>query len=156
EQLDGLVEVAVRLGQRLLAVHHPGLGELTELLDVGSGEVGHGPSSLQFGGSGRGGAQVLRAAAVGDDQAVGSSVAVSLSLTAAPVWTVSAPAAAASTSSATSSADASLPAAGASVAASAAASACGASAAAPVASEAGVSAAASPVAAAVAFSASPP
>jgi hypothetical protein len=48
EQLDGLVEVAVGLVERLLAVHHAGAGELAELLDVGSGEVSHVSSSSKF------------------------------------------------------------------------------------------------------------
>ena len=39
--LDGLVDVALGLVQRLLAVHHAGAGELTELLDVGGGVVRH-------------------------------------------------------------------------------------------------------------------
>ena len=39
--LDGLVDVAVGLVQRLLAVHHAGAGELAELLDVGGGVVRH-------------------------------------------------------------------------------------------------------------------
>ena len=41
QDLDGLVEVAVGLLQGLLAVHHPGAGELTQTLDVGSGVVRH-------------------------------------------------------------------------------------------------------------------
>ena len=41
QDLDGLVEVAVGLVERLLAVHHAGAGLLAELLDVGSGEVSH-------------------------------------------------------------------------------------------------------------------
>ena len=41
QELDGLVEVAVGLGQGLLAVHHAGAGEVAELLDVGGGEVSH-------------------------------------------------------------------------------------------------------------------
>ncbi len=39
QRLDGLVEVAVALGQRVLAVEHAGAGQLTKTLDVGSGEV---------------------------------------------------------------------------------------------------------------------
>ena len=34
----GLVEVAVGLGQRLLAVHHPGAGGVAELLHISSGK----------------------------------------------------------------------------------------------------------------------
>ncbi len=41
QDLDGLVDVAVGLVQRLLAVHHAGAGELAELLDVGGGVVRH-------------------------------------------------------------------------------------------------------------------
>jgi hypothetical protein len=41
EQLDGVLDVAVRLVQGLLAVHHSGAGQLTELLDVSGGEVRH-------------------------------------------------------------------------------------------------------------------
>ena len=41
QELDGLVEVAVGLLQRLLGVHHPGAGGVAELLDVRGGEVGH-------------------------------------------------------------------------------------------------------------------
>ena len=41
QELDGLVEVAVSLVERLLAVHHAGAGEVAELLDVRGGEVGH-------------------------------------------------------------------------------------------------------------------
>lgn len=39
ERLDGLVEVAVAFGQRVLAVEHAGTGEFPKPLDVGSGEV---------------------------------------------------------------------------------------------------------------------
>ena len=42
QDLDGLVDVAVGLVERLLAVHHAGGGELAELLDVSGGEVRHG------------------------------------------------------------------------------------------------------------------
>ena len=41
QRLDGLVEVAVALGQRVLAVQHPGAGQLAKSLDVGSGVVRH-------------------------------------------------------------------------------------------------------------------
>src|SRR3982750_676256 len=47
QQLDGLVEVAVGLLQRLLAVHHAGAGEVAEPLDVRGGEVGHDSLSVQ-------------------------------------------------------------------------------------------------------------
>ncbi|EGJ74447.1 putative elongation factor Ts [Streptomyces sp. Tu6071] len=47
EKLDGLVDVALGLVQRLLAVHHAGAGQLAELLDVGGGVVrSHDPVSL--------------------------------------------------------------------------------------------------------------
>src|SRR6478752_119016 len=50
EQLDRLVEVAVGLLEGLLAVHHPGTGEVPELLDVGGGVVRHcGASSSVLG-----------------------------------------------------------------------------------------------------------
>lgn len=39
--LDGLVDIAVGLVEGLLAVHHAGAGELTELLDVSGGVVRH-------------------------------------------------------------------------------------------------------------------
>lgn len=39
--LDGLVDAALGLVQGLLAVHHAGAGELTELLDVSGGVVRH-------------------------------------------------------------------------------------------------------------------
>ena len=39
QRLDGLVEVAVGFGQRVLAVEHAGTGQLPKSLDVGSGEV---------------------------------------------------------------------------------------------------------------------
>ena len=42
QELDGLVEVAVGLLERLLAVHHAGAGLLTKPLDVGGSEVRHG------------------------------------------------------------------------------------------------------------------
>ena len=48
QELDGLVEVAVGLLERLLAVHHSGAGEVAELLDVGGGEVRHGASLRPF------------------------------------------------------------------------------------------------------------
>src|SRR5215213_6311292 len=41
QQLDGLLDVAVGLLERPLAVHHPGAGELTEPLHVGGGVVRH-------------------------------------------------------------------------------------------------------------------
>ncbi len=41
QQLDGLVEVAVGLDQRVLAVEHAGAGQLPKSLDVGSGVVRH-------------------------------------------------------------------------------------------------------------------
>src|SRR4051812_28229258 len=41
QELDGLVVVAVGLGERLLAVHHAGAGGVAETLDVGGGEVSH-------------------------------------------------------------------------------------------------------------------
>ncbi len=41
QRLDGLVEVAVGLGQCVLAVQHSGAGQLAKSLDVGSGVVRH-------------------------------------------------------------------------------------------------------------------
>ena len=41
QRLDGFVEIAVGLGQRVLAGHHPGAGEIPEPLDVGGGVVRH-------------------------------------------------------------------------------------------------------------------
>src|SRR5690606_16706019 len=41
QQLDGLVEIALGLDQRVLTIHHSGAGELTEPLHVGSGVVRH-------------------------------------------------------------------------------------------------------------------
>jgi hypothetical protein len=41
QELDGLVEVTVRLVERLLAVHHSGAGEVAELLHVRGGVVSH-------------------------------------------------------------------------------------------------------------------
>src|SRR5829696_1748012 len=43
QELDGLVVVAVGLGQGLLAVHHAGAGGVAETLDVGCSEVSHVP-----------------------------------------------------------------------------------------------------------------
>ena len=45
QELDGLVVVAVGLGQGLLAVHHAGAGGVAETLDVGCGELSHVTSS---------------------------------------------------------------------------------------------------------------
>ncbi len=41
QQLDGLVEVAVGVNQRVLAVEHASAGQLPKSLDVGSGVVRH-------------------------------------------------------------------------------------------------------------------
>src|SRR5205823_584926 len=41
QDLDGLLEVAARLLQRLLTVQHPGAGQIAELLDVRGSEVRH-------------------------------------------------------------------------------------------------------------------
>ncbi len=41
QHLDGLVEIAVALGERVLAVEHAGAGQLPKSLDVGSGVVRH-------------------------------------------------------------------------------------------------------------------
>ncbi len=41
QQLDGLVEVAVGINQRVLAVEHASAGQLPKSLDVGSGVVRH-------------------------------------------------------------------------------------------------------------------
>ena len=45
QELDGLVVVAVGLGEGLLAVHHAGAGGVAETLDVGCGELSHVTSS---------------------------------------------------------------------------------------------------------------
>src|SRR3954454_3206848 len=52
QELDGLVVVAVGLGQGLLAVHHAGAGGVAETLDVGCGELSHVTSSVVWGGAG--------------------------------------------------------------------------------------------------------
>ena len=49
QELDGLVVVAVGLGQGLLAVHHAGAGGVAETLDVGCGELSHVTSSVVCG-----------------------------------------------------------------------------------------------------------
>ena len=49
QDLDGGVEVAVGLGEGLLALHHPGGGEVAELLDVRGGDRSHGLSFLRWG-----------------------------------------------------------------------------------------------------------
>src|SRR5204862_5412179 len=41
EQLDGVVEVAVRLLERALALHHPRARRIAKLLDHRRGDVGH-------------------------------------------------------------------------------------------------------------------
>src|SRR5699024_4492576 len=41
QEFDGLVEVAGVFFERLLAIHHPGAGELPEPLDIGGGVVRH-------------------------------------------------------------------------------------------------------------------
>src|SRR5690606_34506553 len=46
QQFDGLVKVAARLGQGVLAVQHAGAGQLPELLDVRGGDLGHVSLSL--------------------------------------------------------------------------------------------------------------
>ena len=46
QQLDGLVEVAVGLDQRVLRVEHSGAGQVPKSLDVGSGVVRHFSLSL--------------------------------------------------------------------------------------------------------------
>ena len=48
QQGAGGVEIAVRLLQRPLAIHHPRAGELTELLDEACTDLGHAFSSSQF------------------------------------------------------------------------------------------------------------
>ena len=45
QQLDGLVEVAVGLLERALAVHHPGARRVAQLLDHRSGDLGHSAAS---------------------------------------------------------------------------------------------------------------
>ena len=46
QQLDGLVEVAIGLNQRVLRVEHPSAGQLPKSFDVGSGVVRHFSLSL--------------------------------------------------------------------------------------------------------------
>src|SRR4030095_10132161 len=46
QELDGLVEVAVGLVERLLAVHHAGTGQIAELLHVRGGVVSHDSLSM--------------------------------------------------------------------------------------------------------------
>ena len=52
QELDGRVEVAVRLLQRALAVHHPRARRVAELLHHGGGDLGHDFSSSASAGSG--------------------------------------------------------------------------------------------------------
>ena len=81
QELDGLVVVAVGLGERLLAVHHAGAGGVAETLDVGCGEVSHVTSSGSGGGArawcGRAAAPSRRSAGTAPaDQAAGAGVAL--------------------------------------------------------------------------------
>src|SRR5207302_1576986 len=53
DQLDGLVDVAGRVDQGALAVHHPGARALAKLLDEGGGDLRHDrTSSVSVSGSG--------------------------------------------------------------------------------------------------------
>ena len=41
QPIDGAFEIALRLAQRLLAIHHAGAGLLAQLLDQRRGDLGH-------------------------------------------------------------------------------------------------------------------